>query len=467
MTTTGAIDARHAGMNAPEVVPGPAVLREEYFHELAAAIDRMLVPGEFYTAGLAAEQSDFVRFNRGKVRQPGSVAQGYLELDLGRGHRHASHRLTLCGHAARDGAAIAEALATLRAVLPVLDDDPHLLRPDTVRSTHSGHGGALPPAEVIVDAVLDAARGHDLVGIYAGGPVVRGFANAAGQRNWHATTSFNLQWSLYHRADKAVKASLSGLAWNAAAIATRMEEAEAQLALVARPARTLDPGEHRVFLTPAAMEEIAGILQWGAFSARALATRQSALSRMQDADGPRLHPQVSIDEATADGVAPLFQDAGFIRPDAVPLIRSGQLVGSLVSPRTAREFGGETNGANAEESPEAFAMAGGNLAMADALAALDTGLYVSNLWYLNYSDRPACRITGMTRFATFWVENGTIVAPVDVLRFDDTLFRMLGDNLEALTRETELRLESSTYGQRALASMRVPGALVRGISFTL
>ena len=73
----------------------------------------------------------------------------------------------------------------------------------------------------------------------------------------------------------------------------------------------------------------------------------------------------------------------------------------------------------------------------------------------------------MTRFATFWVESGTIVAPVDVLRFDDTLFRMLGDNLEALTRETELRLESSTYGQRALASMRVPGALVRGISFTL
>ena len=47
----------------------------------------------------------------------------------------------------------------------------------------------------------------------------------------------------------------------------------------------------------------------------------------------------------------------------------------------------------------------------------------------------------MTRFATFWVEDGKIVAPVDVLRFDDTLYRMLGENLEALTPETRAAAE--------------------------
>ena len=57
--------------------------------------------------------------------------------------------------------------------------------------------------------------------------------------------------------------------------------------------------------------------------------------------------------------------------------------------------------------------------------ALDTGLYVGNLWYTNFSDRAACRTTGMTRFATFWVEDGDIVAPVDVLRFDEALGRLL------------------------------------------
>jgi predicted Zn-dependent protease len=213
------------------------------------------------------------------------------------------------------------------------------------------------------------------------------------------------------------------------------------------------------------MEEIAAILCWGGFSGRALATRQSALAKMQE--GESLDARVSISEDTAGGVAPAFQAEGFARPARVPLIEGGRLVGSLVSPRTAREFGMAENGANGAEMPESLAMGGGALASADALAALDTGLAVGNLHYLNYSDRPACRITGMTRFATFWVENGRIVAPVDVLRFDDTLYRLLGENLEDLTRETEFILDAGTYQSRQLASLRLPGALVKEMAFTL
>jgi predicted Zn-dependent protease len=73
----------------------------------------------------------------------------------------------------------------------------------------------------------------------------------------------------------------------------------------------------------------------------------------------------------------------------------------------------------------------------------------------------------MTRFATFWVENGKVVAPVNVLRFDDTLYRMFGVNLEALTAERELLLESNTYGSRMLTSVTLPGALVSAMNFTL
>jgi len=76
-------------------------------------------------------------------------------------------------------------------------------------------------------------------------------------------------------------------------------------------------------------------------------------------------------------------------------------------------------------------------------------------------------MTGMTRFATFWVENGNVVAPVNVLRFDDTIYRMLGDNLEALTAERELLLEANTYGSRELSSVTLPGALLSELNFTL
>jgi predicted Zn-dependent protease len=247
-----------------------------------------------------------------------------------------------------------------------------------------------------------------------------------------------------------------------------MDAARAALAQIARPPKRLAPGAYRAYLAPAAMAELLELLSWGSFSARALATRQSPLLRMQPGAGDsRLDPRVSVAEATADAVAPAFQSEGFARPARVPLIENGRLAGSLCSPRTAREFDLATNGANAAESPESLALGGGDLAESDALAALDTGLAVGNLWYMNYSDRPACRMTGMTRFATFWVENGNVVAPVDVLRFDDTLYRMLGTNLVALTAEPELILDSSTYGARSLASTRTPGALLREMTFTL
>jgi predicted Zn-dependent protease len=73
----------------------------------------------------------------------------------------------------------------------------------------------------------------------------------------------------------------------------------------------------------------------------------------------------------------------------------------------------------------------------------------------------------MTRFATFWVEDGEIVAPLDVMRFDDTVYRMLGDGLVGLTEDRELIMDPSTYGGRSTSSSRLPGALVDDFVFTL
>ena len=42
----------------------------------------------------------------------------------------------------------------------------------------------------------------------------------------------------------------------------------------------------------------------------------------------------------------------------------------------------------------------GALAPKEVLERLGTGVYIGNLHYLNWSDRPACRTTGMTRFAS-------------------------------------------------------------------
>jgi predicted Zn-dependent protease len=257
----------------------------------------------------------------------------------------------------------------------------------------------------------------------------------------------------------------AGTCWDQVAFAAKAAEGKRQLAALARAPRTLTPGGYRVYLSPAAMEEIMSILSWGGFGLADHRTATTPLIRMQE--GARLSPAVTLRENIAGGLAAGFQGEGFVKPDSVTLIQSGIYAGCLASPRSAAEFDVPQNGAESFESPLALDMAPGTLAARDALSTLGTGVYIGNLWYLNYSDRNACRLTGMTRFATFWVENGEIVAPVNVMRFDDTIYRILGDNLVALTDTPELRPSTDTYEARSRRSMTLPGAMVDDFRLTL
>lgn len=441
-------------------------MMQQYFHALAAFLDTQVRAAEQYTCWFSAESSDFVRFNRSAIRQAGHVRQIVLTLTLVDGLRHAASELALSGDIAADHGVLERTVAQLRAQLPDLPNDPHLLLASEVQSTEHVVASQLPPTGDIVDAVLAAAQGYDMVGILAAGPVYRGFANSHGQRNWHEVASFNLDWSLYQARDKAVKSNYAGFAWNGAEFAARFRAAAAQLEMLSRQPVTIPPGAYRAYLTPTALNEIVGMFNWAGFSEKALRTKQSSLRRMRD-EGVCLHPSVTLSENTAEGLAPGFQSDGFIKPGRVALLEQGRLAGSMISPRTAREYGLEANGADGDESMSSIDLAAGSLPMAQALKELDTGVFIGNLWYLNFSDRPNCRLTGMTRFATFWVENGEIKAPLNVMRFDESVFRLLGDKLLGLTQERELLIDGESYGERRAASALLPGALVRDFSFVL
>ena len=73
-----------------------------------------------------------------------------------------------------------------------------------------------------------------------------------GQRNWHSSASFNFDWSIYLETDKAVKSNYAGFDWEADALAAKMENIEQQLEVMAREARTIEPGRYRAYLAPAA-----------------------------------------------------------------------------------------------------------------------------------------------------------------------------------------------------------------------
>jgi predicted Zn-dependent protease len=444
---------------------------KQQFFELADYAIGQLRGTETLLAGFCGETSDFVRFNRARVGQAGSVTQAFLKLTLIDRGRRVHSTLSVAFETSADHASIRQAIGVMRSELPSLPVDPLLLYATEVASSNRERPGQLPDAEEAVNCVMAAAGEADLVGIFASGPVYRGFANSMGQRNWHRVDSFQMDWSIYvdgkpEAKDKAVKSTYASSTWEAREITSRIESSRQQVEFLAAPARAIDPGQYRAFLTPAAMDELVAMLSWDGVSARSQRTRQSALQKLVDGE-QALSPMVCLRENTADGLAPSFDDSGFPRPPRVELISAGRHAGGLVSARTAKEYELAANGASEEEAMASADLDAGALPTSEALAALDRGILVSNLWYLNFSDRSSCRITGMTRFATFWVEGGRICAPLNVMRFDDSLYRMLGSELQALTCEREWIQSRSTYGQRSVESTRVPGALLSSLTLTL
>lgn len=441
-------------------------MRRVEFDHLAGAVCQPLPGIDRVTLYCSAESSDFIRFNKAAVRQATHVSQQYGTVTVIAGARQAASRVALTGDPSADVQALLAERALLIADVPLVPEDSFLLLPAELSSTAREAAGQLPSAAELIDAVVCHAAGTDLVGFYAGGPVVRAFADSRGQRNWHRVESFHFEWCLYRSGDQAVKSSYAGNHWDEATFSAKVAAAREHVELLALTRKTLPPGEYRAYFSPGAVADLLYTLSWGGFGHKDVQTGVSTLIRAQRGEAA-FHPSVYLLEDTANGIAPRFQSDGFVKPDAVPLVAAGRVAGTLVSPRSAKEYGCPANGAHAGEAPESLSMAGGTLLPADALAALGTGVYISDLHYLNYSDRQACRMTGMTRFACFWVENGRLVAPISVMRFDDSLLRMFGEGLLGLTKMPELVPDSATYEERHLRSVTAPGALVEGLRFTL
>jgi predicted Zn-dependent protease len=437
-----------------------------YLYDLIDDLVPRLHANEVVFGWLASEESDFVRFNHARVRQAMTIRQSYLTLSLLSRKRRDAVTLSLGGSYGEDRERVRSALERMRGSLPALPEDPYLLYSTEPAQSSRVERSRLPSPEEALHVVLDAAKDQDFVGIYAAGPVRRACASSLGHRLEHEVASCQLDFSLYHAQDKAAKGSLAAFEWDPKSVRKAIADAEVELGHLTRPAKTIEVGAHRAYLSPTAVAELVAMLNWGGVSAKAQRTKTSSLQRLVHGEA-RLSEKVHLRENTAEGLAPAFDEVGFQKPGSVELVRDGKHAGAMVSARTAVEYGIAANGASPDETLASADLAPGTLAEADVLAQLDTGVYVKNLWYLGFSDRPSARMTGMTRFATLWVENGRVTAPLNVMRFDDGLYRILGENLIDLTALRLFRVDAHTYGGRSVETARVPGALLRELLFTL
>jgi len=211
---------------------GSELAMETYFRELSDTLCAGLADGEVLLLNYQGETSDFARLNHNRIRQAGHVHHQALELDLVRDGRESGASMPLCGSLDADLAQARTLLDRLRTQLPLLPGDPHLNYATEVHdSIHCGED-RLPEPGAALETLMEAARGLDLVGIWAGGEQSRGFANSLGQRNWHAVDSFNFDWSLHGEGGRAVKSGSAGFAWDPAVFPARLEAAAGELALL-------------------------------------------------------------------------------------------------------------------------------------------------------------------------------------------------------------------------------------------
>lgn len=434
-----------------------------HFHALFDALSATLDASEHLYACLYAEESDFIRLNNNQMRQAGHVDQYEIQLALVRADRQCLGQYELSNNLAIDVAEGQALIRRLRQWLPDCPADPYLYYNNSTEQSTDIQPDLLTDSNTVLSAITSHAQGLDLVGIYAAGQIAQGFASSHGQRNWHQRALFNLDCSLHHNT-RAVKMHYAGNRWSTETFEQQLQRSRTTLELMIRPAVTLDPGRYRTYLAPTAVAELMHLLGWDGFSLGAQKTQQSPLQKLV-AGERQLHEQITLTEDHAGAFAARFSDEGFSLPARVELVRAGRAAGALCNARSAREFNQPVNAGS--ETPQSLSLAAGNLATTDIMDALDDGLYINHLWYGNYSDHNECRMTGLTRYACFQVKAGKCRAPIEVMRFDDSIYRLLGEQLLAITQDRQLLHDPDTYEHRSLASMHLPGILLNEFRLTL
>ena len=439
----------------------------EYFENITKELFKNIKSNELLIINFDAEESKFVRLNKGKIRQAGSVKQISMTLSLStKDKRNLKSYVRLNGSFERDISTLIKTLNYLRRELPDLPKDPYMMFSTSVHSTEISSEKQSTSDEVILEHILNSATKLDLVGIFSSGSIYTGLANSLGQKNWHEDYSFSFDYSIYNKNNNAIKLNYSSKKWNKDDYDFILNKGIEKLAILSNPEKKITTGEYRVYLEPSALNEIIDMMAWGGFSYKSNKIGTSPLHLLNKKER-KLNEHIYIDENIKDGLSANFNSDGFIKPEEISMIKKGEFRESLTSPRSSLEYSVVHNAASPSEYPSSIDMRAGSISDDKILETIDNGIYISNLWYLNFSDRNNGRMTGLTRFGCFLVENGKLTAPINTMRFDDSVYSILGDNLIGLTTSRELLIDSGTYEERSTSSARLPGAIVNNFKMTL
>lgn len=446
---------------------------EDYLKKLSEKIFSELNKEESLSIELHSEESEFLRFSRSKIRQNTSVNQHELLLKLFSNHRISEKIFNLTLNLQQDLGTARSLLAKARHEILILEPHPRYLELTGKDSSSFVKRIKRPEDSEIAELVNQHFSDLDLVGFWCSGPIRKASLNSNGQFHFYEVDSFFWDFSIYDKfqgRDLAAKGFYSSQEWSTEKFLDSIQRTKTKLQLLKQPVKNLSPGRYPCYLEPFAVDELLQTVNRGSFSWRGYKQGYAPLRKLYDNE-LSFSEKLTFTENLDLGLSPQFNDLGELAPVQTTLIENGKPKNLLISTATAREYGQssniKSNFASASESCRSLEVKPGQLKQEDILKKLDTGLYLSNLHYVNWSDVQSARLTGMTRFACYWVENGEIQAPIQDLRFDDSLYSLWGSQLVDLTDYQEIFNNILTYQKRQLGGVKAPGMLIKSMNFTL
>lgn len=442
---------------------------QQYLKSLSEKLFNELKGDEELSVGLHSEESEFVRFNHSLVRQNTHVHQHEVTFQFQNDGRTYAKTASLTLDPELDLESGRETIRELRAALPLIDPSPKYTAMVNNGTSEVYQKSERPPVENVIHHIAEVFNKSDLAGFYSAGPLRQASLNSKGQSHFFENDSFFFDYSVYD-GPRAAKGYYADTKWDDSRFDKQASHVKNTLSLLTKPQIKVKPGAYRTFLAPMAVGEVTEIFNWRAVSRSAYEQGFTPLKKLFTRE-QMFSPQFSLIENNSLGLNSHFNSIGEISPSILPIIENGEMKNFLINSATAKEYNLESNNADAgmwsSEVMRAIEIRAGTLAEDQILKELGTGLYLTNLHYINWSDPQAARLTGMTRFACFWVENGEIAGPIQDLRFDDSLYNIFGSELAALTKDRSRFTNTLTYQKRRLGGMLVPGALLNKMNFTL
>lgn len=219
---------------------------------------------------------------------------------------------------------------------------------------------------------------------------------------------------------------------------------------------SLAPGSYEVVLEAKAVAAILLFPAWLGFNGKAHAEGTS-FAHLGEA---QFDPRIDLwDDATDPRSLGRPYDAEGTPKRRLDLVQAGVTAGLAHDRRSAARAGVEPTGSSIGSAafggyPGDLFLGGGDASLEQLIAGVERGLLVTDFWYNRILDPKTQVVTGLTRNGLFLIERGEVVAPVQNLRYTQSVVAGLGPG-HLLGLGDDAQLVSNEGGIAHVPSLRL------------